>query len=194
MELDDFKTTWQSQLFITEVKEMTDIQKIIQQNMVTILERIMKRYRHMITSALIGTVLFILFFYAISDGFRESPLGLVVGVLLMISAAGFGWSRYQQLLALDYATSLKDRLQGLVAQRRRSRIVEQFIAILGASVIFVVPRLFNGRGFSNLTQPDMIMTLAIALLLLVGLLFLIYRYHQRDIDDLQKLLTQLSGE
>lgn len=194
MELDDFKSTWQSNLFITEVKEMTEIHKIIQQNVASIMGRISKRYSHLITSTLVGTVLFVVFFYTISDGFRESPTGLIAGVLFMLSITGLAWSRYQQLLSLDYAASLHERLQGLIAQRQRSRTVEQAFVIGGAVIILVVPRLFNGRGFPNLAQPDIALSLVIALAFAVGLLFLIRRNHQHDIDDLQTLLAQLVGE
>ena len=194
MELEDFKSTWQSNLFITEVKEMTDIQKIIQQNTAAILRQIAKRYSRLINSTLIGTVLFVIFFYTISDGFRESPMGLIAGVVFMLAIAAFAWNRYQQLLALDYASSLKDRLQGLIAQRRRSLTIEQAFVIVGAVTILVVPRLFNGRGWPNLAQPDIAIGVVIAIAFLVTILFLIRRHYQRDIDALQALLTQLVGE
>lgn len=194
MELEEFKSTWQSNLFITEVKEMTDIQKIIQQNATTILTQIAKRYSRLITSTLIGTILFVIFFYTISDGFRESPMGLIVGVVFMLSIAAFAWNRYQQLLALDYTSTLKDRLQGLIAQRRRSLTVEQAFVIVGAVTILVVPRLFNGRGWPNLTQPDIALGLVIAITFLLTILFLIRRHYQHDIETLQALLAQLIGE
>ena len=194
MELDDFKSTWQSNLFITEVKEMNDIHKMIQQDMTTLMGRISKRYGRLLTSTLIGTILFILFFYTISDGFRESPMGLVVGVLFMLSVTTLAWNRYQQLLTLDYGANLNERLHGLMAQRRRSQIVEQAFVIGGAIIILVVPRLFNGRGFPDLTQPDIAISIVIAIVFVIGILFLIRRNHQRDIDALQTLLAQLVGD
>ena len=194
MELDDFKSTWQSNLFITEVKEMNEIHKMIQQNMTTIMGRITKRYSHVLTSSLIGTLLFVIFFYTISDGFRESPMGLVMGVLLMLSVVALAWNRYQQLLTLDYAANLNDRLQGLIAQRRHSRIVEQAFVMGGAIFILVVPRFFNGRGFPDLTQPDIAISLVIVIAFVIGILFLIRRTYQRDVDKLQTLLAQLVGE
>ena len=192
MELEDFKSTWQSNLFITEVKEMSDIHKIVQKNTASILAQILKRYQRLINSALIGTVLFVLFFYTISDGFRESPEGVVFGVLAMLSVVGLGWSRYQQLLSLDYTSNLKERLQGLITLRQRSQMIEQATVVILAAALFIVPRLFNGRGFAGLTQPDMVMGLVLALLSVAGFLYLIHRYHQRDINYLQSLLAQLA--
>ena len=76
MDLDDFKTTWQSSAFLTEAKEMNDIQKMVQKNTAVLVGRIAQRYGRITTSSLIGAVAFIILFYTISDGFRESPMGL----------------------------------------------------------------------------------------------------------------------
>jgi hypothetical protein len=194
MELDDFKSTWQSNQFITEIKDMTEIHKIIQKNMATIMGRITKRYGRLITSTLIGTLLFVIFFYTISDGFRESPTGLIMGVLFMLSITGFAWIRYQQLASLDYAASLNQRLQDLVAQRKRNQAQDQVFVVGVMLTVLVLPRLFNGRGFSNLAQPDVAIALVIGIVFVVAILALIRRSYQQDIDELQGLLGQLAGE
>lgn len=193
-EFDEFKTIWQSNQFFTEEKEMNDIHKMIQKNTVTILGRIAKRYSHVITSSLIGTVLFVIFFYTISDGFRESPFGLVFGVVMMLSVTGIAWSRYQQLVALDYGSNLQERLRGLIAQRQRSLAVEQGIVIGAVSLMLGLSRLLNGRGFTALLQPDVLIGLALTLGFTVGLVYLIRHSYRSDIGELKILLNQLVAE
>lgn len=194
MELDDFKATWQSNQFITEAKEMSEIHKMIQKTMITILGRLKKRYGNLVTSSLISSIAFVLFFYTISDEFRESPAGLVLGVVMILSITGFAWSRYRQFTSLDYASTLNNSLQALVGQLKRNLAQEQVLVIGAAIIVLVVPRLFNGRGFPDLLQPDIAIGLILAIIFAGTALFFIRRSYQRDIKELQSLLAQLAGE
>lgn len=191
MNLDDFKSTWQADPFLMEEKEMTEIHKMIHKNTVTILGRMGKRYQHVVTSSLIGAVFFLIFFYTISDGFRESPLGLVMGMVFMLAVTGLAWRRYQQTMGHHHAADLKSRLQELLAQSNRNLFEEQAF-VIGLPLIFLIlSRILNGRGFSGLDQPEVIIGLMVMAVTVVGLLYIIRRSYQRDIAELESLLHNL---
>lgn len=194
MNLDDFKSTWQADPFLMEEKEMTELHKMIHKNTSTILGRMGKRYQHVVTSSLVGAVAFLIFFYTISDGFREAPLGVVMGMILMLMVTGLAWRRYQQTMGQHHAATLKNRLQELVAQSKRNLFEEQAL-VIGLPLIFLIlARVLNGRGFSGLGQPEVIVGLIITIIFIIGLLVVIRRSYQRDIAELESLLNNLVSE
>lgn len=193
MELDAFKSTWQSALFSTEEKAMSDIQTMIQQQSRTVFRRITRRYGRIVTSTLVAAVAFLIFFYTISDGYRESPGGLALGMIVILSFSMMGWLRYRQYMTLDMAVNLKRSLEMLIDQLMQNRRQEQLFVVGTAVLGVTVPRLINGRGFTNLLQADVLIALLLTAGLIGGILLLIRRSYQQDISELQSLLAQLTG-
>lgn len=171
---------------------MDDIERLIRGRSLALLGRISRRYGRVITSSLVGSAAFLLLFYAISDGFRESPAGLLLGLLWMLTVTGFAWRRYRQVTTFDHAAPLQEGLQALLAQRRRHLRVEQAFVVGATALALVVPRLFNGRGLPDLGQPDVALGLILMVVLPAAILLLIRRAHLGDIGALQQLLAQLN--
>lgn len=193
MNLDDFKETWQTNIFITEEKDMHAIHTMIEQETNTLLGRLARRYGRVVTSSLIGAALFVIFFYTISDGFRESPVGVLLGLLLMLTVTAVAWRRYTQVANRATDAPLKAQLQQLLAQARRNLLEEQLL-VVGLPLLFlIVSRMMNGRGTTGLLETGSLLGLGVMAVFTVGLLVVIRRRYHRDIKALEALLSQLNG-
>lgn len=194
MDLDDFKTTWQTNTFITEEKDMNAIHNIVQQQTDTLTSRITRRYGHIVTSSIIGAVAFVILFYTISDGFRESPAGVLMGILFMLTVTALAWRRYQQAAVQDYGTSLKQQLEMRIGQTRRNLWEEQLF-VVGLPVTFLIlSRLINGRNLTGLLEAGNLLGLGVMAAFTIGLLVIVRYRYRKDMAELQTLLNQLTHE
>lgn len=194
MELDDLKNRWQQETdAFTNLnhKDMAHLENLLQAKTSSLVQVLHRKYERIITSMLLGMVLFVVGVPLLTDTpYADSGKLYLPYFMIILPLLLFYWFRFREIAGTVPADRLQPRLVQLIARLRRSRWQEMLL-VVGLAVLFTGWRFVFGKGLTDIMKPEVLIGYPLVLLFTGLMLRYSYRRYERYIRELQAYLAEI---